>query len=865
MAQLVFTSETDIRSIVEIYDNDGRILFQRKVNRYSERDQAWLASITGWTTVETTEYLNQAHNEGEPLVLEVDIPLHRLQLSDTPALEHSTSQVFTLTIREINAPRTTSREYQDILPQDALKNALQDIEGVEPILEWQDIRKLACLDIDYHNIPLELRMDREEIYDIVRNIKPQPYCWHPSHAGGAKLYYVAAPGYTADELAAVAGLSWHSLDPRSTFDILKSSRHPCFDRTKDSRPAPCSDPREIEYMHGHSDIGHLRAMLVGELEYPDMMDLIESNGWKLGQTLPHSECRISPDNRDRLTVFVGESGLFCHSCAARGITVRGSSRPGFYPYSLLTDSYLDSKIGVMVKNFCHAEHAKIVLQNIYPDIPEHILTRIYKILLKVYHTPDDPRIELCMIAGRGVVRTRGVWCSSDGTTPITKAVDQLVRSLPSVLIPAPKGKFKINSAKVVALMNAGDISDMGYPDITFIRGCKIYGQFLPKNEDETIKVITRKEFQYCPPKYLPSHQRMTDEETWGIIETEFPGIDRNYLKLIIAAKGAAEGRLAQCPYLLITGVSGSGKSTTAHIASGMCGEKAEEIVFTPNIERYRSAFMDAAKHSGILVINEIFKDARANKLSPIQALNPMLTITEDSRSHLLYTGSVPFGRLPLFILTDIECPPEVIQDIQIARRFTYYRLSKSVHWDETLIKRRIRPYQFRLISADHALAADSLLSSIIDEFFKEPHSLAEMAERLQADTYDSEGVEERDRVQIDMKEFYLAVLASPELTSDTDKSRYPNGYKKIMRRDVGTGKDRLADLWNDLCDGHGDDDWYSSRAITQVDWSEVVGTDFPIRCRIAPYKANRCIYLRFESTDGRGRRLPTWINGRSRL
>lgn len=135
---------------------------------------------------------------------------------------------------------------------------------------------------------------------------------------------------------------------------------------------------------------------------------------------------------------------------------------------------------------------------------------------------------------------------------------------------------------------------------------------------------------------------------------------------MIAAKGASEGRLAQCPFLIITGVSSAGKSTTVHTAAEVCGDKADEPIFYPDVQRFRGSLMDAAKTRGFVCVNEVFKMSDRAKLAPTQALDPTLSLTEDSRSHVLYVGSVPFRRLPVFVLTDINCSAEIMQDFQLA-------------------------------------------------------------------------------------------------------------------------------------------------------------------------------------------------------
>jgi hypothetical protein len=83
-----------------------------------------------------------------------------------------------------------------------------------------------------------------------------------SHAGGCKLYYLAKPGFTATELASVAGIHWLQLDRRATFDLIKSTRHPAFERIRDNRPPPCSIDN-ITYTYGSSDLAPVKRSAIG--------------------------------------------------------------------------------------------------------------------------------------------------------------------------------------------------------------------------------------------------------------------------------------------------------------------------------------------------------------------------------------------------------------------------------------------------------------------------------------------------------------------------------------------------------------------------------------------------------------------------
>lgn len=860
---LSISRRSEYRVAVELFGNEGEVLFQNTLNRFKDKDLRWVANMCGCSLSEATQHLNtvcstQVDEVYTALELEVHPPqamIDTLTRKVEPAGERISEQgPFQVFVREIAQPVKFAETFADMEPGEALRAAFEGTKtGTEPLLEWSDKNLLCCLDIDYHNWPNAKRPSHRELKAIVSRLKPQPFCWHPSHRGGAKLYYSARPGYTGEELAAIGGISWQKQDPRATFDLIKATRHPCYIRTRDKAKAPLENPEQISYCYGAGDPAEIRRLLAAEMDATETAAFLAEKGWSIGQTLPHSVCPIDAGNssdESKNSVFIGETGVFCHRCSGRGLGAGGS---GFMPYTALAGGN-DPRLAVMVKGFCHYEHAAVILTNLFPGVPSQVLEIVYRVMLKIVHTPDDPRIPLALSSGRGFVRGRGLWVTADGTSTLSQGLKEYIRSLPAVLTPGENG-FGLNVAKYAAFLNSGSLEQYGYSDITFIRGVRVHGQHMPGREGENVRTIIRSEFRHCSPAYVPASKRMPSKEAWELLDDTYPGIDQNYVRLLIASKGASEGRLAQCPFLMITGPAGSGKSTTPHIAAGICGDKADEPVWHPHPERFRAALMDASRESSFVVINEIFKSADQARVTYVQALNPMLSLTEDSRSHVLYLGSVPFGRLPVFVLTDVNVPPTVENDIQIGRRFIYHRLSSKISWESTFVQRGIRAHEFRCLSHEHSSAADAILSEVIDQFFQEPMSLRDIASAL-GSQYLSAYSDDGNQKHSLMIAFYKEVVNAVPLTG-SDAARYsPNtGWKRIDK----TGQNTLNDLWCELCDGNTPERWQSSRTCDSEDWASVLGLNFPVICDLKAYQSS-AVYVRFRSADDA--RKPHWINGR---
>lgn len=840
------------RVIVELIDNTGGIMaIPRQVSRFDADDVKWMQSL-GSDDLSTFTQVNAELLEicsGEEGERGYEVEEDRVPKYLTESNTEETAPYFTCILRDLEQPKHSAIEIVDKSPELAFKCALEyETELREPVIEWTDTKAFICLDIDYHELPFALRPTEAELVTVVRKLSPLPYCWHMSHGRGAKLYYASKPGFTAEELASVAALMWVTLDPRATFDIIRSTRHPLYRRTRDSLPAPCKTFDGIKFTHGCGDVSALKRLMSGELSDEDTTEFLQSRGWTIGQTLPHSECPINPSDETKQTVFIGDAGVYCHKCAAKGL---GSSRAGFVGFNVLAGSgKFDGRLYRVVRNFVHLEHASVILSTLYPSLPPRLLHTTYRVLLKCIHGHDDPRIGMAMYSGKGFIRVRGQWVSSDGEHVLAKNLAMFVKSLPAVLTPR-EDELGINVPAFTAFQNSNDLTEYGYEDISLIRGCKIYGQFLPT--PDVTKVIVRREFKDHTPQYAPLSKRMDSTDAWGLLEEAFPGIDKDYVRLLIASKGSSEGRLSQCPYLLIAGPSGSGKSTTVQIAAGICGDKSSEPIFVPNIERFRQSMMDSARESGFVLVNEIFKHAKQYRLTPTQALDPMLSMTEDSRSHVMYVGSVPFGRLPVFILTDISIPPEVEQDLQLSRRFTYYRLKDRNYWSDTFVQKRIRPHEFRLISADHNSAADAILSEVIDRWFRVPTALEDIAASLGMQTLQIHN-EEIENTGDKLRLLYEEVCKAPPLFG-ADAQRYQGaGWKRVDR----ITDSRIRALYEEFCDGLSAEQWGNSRLLQSEDWKRRLGLKLSILCEIKHYRG-QIVYIRFRSTDSA--RRPEWVNG----
>lgn len=734
---------------------------------------------------------------------------------------------FEILLRGIHERKDQGRAVIDGEPSAALEQALRTVDypAGEPVLEWDKIDRLACLDVDYHRGPAWVPPAARVIAQA-HNIRPTPTVFHLSHGGGCKLYYAAKEGYSAGELAAVAAVQWSTVDGRATVEILPRSRHPCYPRGSD----PGRSPGEIHWQTQSVDVSALRAWLGRTVDPESIEAILSQNGWALGATLPHEQCPIDPSPSHGAPVFIGEMGVYCHRCGAKGVTLSGR-RPGFLSYAAMLGA-VSTDIRTLVEGFAHWEHANIVLAE-RMKLPYPIMRLAYSALLKMIHGVDDPRIPRVFKAGADMVRQLRRWTTLDGSVTYTSAIAPMLADLPATQIPVD-GTAKPDPATVARFGQAADLRTHGYPPITPVTGIKIWGHYLEYPDDRILYAVPAAPFRVgegrWAPRYRPPGDRPADP--WNVVERYFPGIDRGYLRLLLLQKGYVEGSAAQAPFVLVKGPTGAGKSTTAHLAASICGDKCTDVVWTADVARLRQSIYAGVDAGTYVTVDEVFKGARAARLSEVQALDPILNLTESSASHVLYVGPVQLHRLPALVCTDIDVPYSVHADKQLARRFVLAKLSGSRSWSASLSKHALQPDLFRLHSDECARAADAIVSEIIDEFFTVPLPWSEAVKQCgfqllsESDEYESANDELR-------RLFELVCQAEPE------KQRYDEsaGWRAIRQSDGGA----LPELWASLTAGAS---WDDGRRCKEVDWQKLLEAPVPIEFDLAPYRGTT-VYVRF--------------------
>lgn len=731
--------------------------------------------------------------------------------------------------RAVREPRSTAR----VLVGSVADNIVSLVGSGESlsgrVLEWDDPGQASVLDVDYHHLPIESRPTPERLAFLVARLQPQPLVWWVSKGRGVHAVYERRQYLAANVLAAVAGFCWTGMDPSATFEVKSDTFAP---------------PGQVHTVTGTSDLSPVAKFLRGGVGEDEVTEYLQDRGMEYGKAYEHSYCPLEPDrSAQREPVYVGESGIICKSCEARGLCL-GSRRPGYFPYSTLCGGHEYSEVSRMVRYFTHWTHASVVLDSSC-RLRGEVARLVYEGMLRLVHGADE-RVDRAFLVGEHVIRGQGRWVTPDRYETL-KDIRPTLSSFPAVL----SKELKPIPERLDFFDQTVELSRYGYPPIHPIHGLRIFGEFLGHDGGPVTCVLpptTLAEPSQAAlrPRYVPSERRLPLEEAWQRVEEVFPRINRNYLLLLVAARGVSEGETGLAPNIVCVGPSGSGKSQTVQLAASITGDACGEIQWTPSEERFRQGYMRAVGKGSYVVVDELIKSALRARQTPRAAFDYFLTLTPGSTSHEMYVGQVPLGRLPVTVVTETFVPSEVRADVQLARRFVYVRLLERLGWEETIVSAAIgTPGRFRASSIERAEACNAIVSHVIDRFFSErARPLSDIAQELGFTT-----LEHCDEVLDDpdaLIRLYTTTLAAPDWHDTRLKGR---GWKRV----VFGGETDLDTAWSALCDGENSMSAFSSsRRVQEVDWSTVAAIPIGSRCDVSVHGKSLAIRFRLGEARGRG-------------
>jgi len=647
-----------------------------------------------------------------------------------------------------------------------IKAALHDATPGQ-VIEWDNTIWVCCLDIDFPNDA----PSADQFHTFATTVKPAPqFYWHSRSGVGMHMVYYAANVFDADELAAIAGYNIQRRFPNCRVEFLHRTR------------AVPSGTQLTEQTQDSDPVG-LRSLLTTFTEV-DINAYLESNNWKVGQRLPHSDCPVNPSERAKANsnpVIINEDCVYCYVCAADGIRL-GSPRPGRFPFAALSGKRVNTQISRCIENLVHWGHARHVMSG---KVTSCILARkVYAALLKLQYGDDD-RIQAVFCAGEpnGLVRYTGYWADNRGSIVDLPKGSSILRSLPHCQDRKANGILTTNPVNVEWLSQAVDQSCRGYYPVIPIYGIQIT-QFQALPEDkiysiQTSRALINEQYESRRPCYVPTAERQDIEHSWKVLEGIYPGLNRAIIQALIAARGCIEHRNGLPPMFAITGVTGSGKTSHVEIAASIIGDSSFKVYLNRDRDRFMNEVTTAKAQSGFINLDEIYKFATQAGMTATEGMESLLSFTETSMVYRIHIGGIPFGHLPVFVFTDASMPDEVKQHEQIGRRVFHAHLLSQVSWEKTLAASGIGETQYlRVNGSDEVIAScNAILSQVIDDFFLTPATDFE-------DVCDILGFKKLQHSEVNddrtflMQELYNAVCKAPNITDPNDKRRFtPPGFK----------------------------------------------------------------------------------------
>ena len=692
----------------------------------------------------------------------------------------------------------------------ALSAVLSHAAG-EPVLSWSETETLAALDIDFHGTEYAHRPGDDELRNIVINIEPRPSLFWRTHGRGLRLIYVAADPFTAPELAALGGLAVLDARGDARVEIKSETRHPGYPLANGRIAGPVTE----SVPSINSSILATRSP-AANVETATVNAWLEANELERGGRYPHEKCPIAPGSHaDRDPVIVRDTGIQCFACAALGRR-RGSRAAGWVPFARLMGGRAFSQLPGLVHNFTHWGHAESVIADNY-GMEGDVARLAYSAALKLTHG-DDPRIAAVFAAGSGFMRFESDWTNVHGET-LTKGVEEIVASFPAF----HQADGKVDRVKVARALNAHDLTDLGYPPITPVWGCRVASVFLDRDDETSVTrvmpspMLRREPYSDFRPKYVPATKRGSEQEAWDMLELPFSGLNRALIRLLIAAKGCAESPAGMPPLIFIDGPSGGGKTVSAAIAAAICGDSAHSVPWYNDSARMRQGVMEAKSHCSFVVFNEMLKDGKGAGKGAVQTMDFLLTLTPESLSHKLYIGPVKMGRLPVMVWTDTDVPHDVKTDAQLARRLTYAHLTCRNEWEHSIQEMLGSVERLRIAGRSWADACDVILSSVVDDFFTYKLRFTEIAKALGFGMLsDSSGAGEGNEA---LQAFFAEVCETGDPTG-VDRKRWGGAGWKVF--DVST-EAPLSDMWR----GFGHNNAERARHCNSVDWRRILSVAEP--------------------------------------
>ena len=538
----------------------------------------------------------------------------------------------------------------------AFADFLQGFQPQDTVVEILD-GDVSVLDGDTHGWSTPPR--DAELMILGQTLEPPAPFWFSSHGKGIKALYT---GPTAKTAAIIAGMG---LPVSFTVEIARQFRH----------------PRSVSSKHGGVEAGVVQvdlAVATSEVRLPtfghptpeQISTLLEERGMQRGSCYDHSHCPIaSHEPSDAKTaVSALDTAIYCHRCAAKGLTYPGMRKPGIVPYGLLVNG-VESAFVRLSKHLIHWRHADVELAHLHPNLGPKLREDAYRLALETAHGDNDPRLRMGFNRNLQVVWSEGGWIdpvSCQATEIDNDCADFLpcVNYVKREMVSDGNGGQVEEVSAAVDRLRRSNIKHRipeGFTPFRLFRGIQL-GRC-----DAVIPYETHPR-QRFPVALLD--QPLPWDDAWGALQVAFPGISEPYFKGLVGGPICIEMGGGQDVSVAATGPSGSGKGETVNVAGSLFGDSVVKIQLDSTPEEFMRQIGSAtAQGRRFLMFDEAGKTFQLQrKLGQILQIGARITYRP-----LYFTGVLTVPLRSMFVYPCTFFPDFLRSSPEFLRR------TRSIH------------------------------------------------------------------------------------------------------------------------------------------------------------------------------------------